>query len=210
MKRVLILCLLLVSPAAAYERLQGPTELLTWNKEKAFSGYTLFGVGGRSYLIDMEGRVVHKTVVAGDPEASIKAAAGPAGDFLYRFGDPARSGQGEPPAIQEDWTQPTSGHKQIGGCHDVHWIRPGLPGAGHIMIFNNGQYLLDRTSQSSIVEINPFLDAQGKDTGRYVNPPDGRFAPDEGGESIEPQAIAANSLGHEFEIALDGIRHSAR
>ena len=43
------------------------------------------------------------------------------------------------------------------------------------MIFNNGQYLFDRTSQSSIVEINPFLDAQGKDTGRYVNPPDAGY-----------------------------------
>jgi len=27
-------------------------------------------------------------------------AAGPAGDFLYRFGDPARYGQGEPPGGQ--------------------------------------------------------------------------------------------------------------
>ena len=43
------------------------------------------------------------------------------------------------------------------------------------MVFNNGQYLYDRTSQSSIVEINPFLDAQGRDTGHYVNPPDAGY-----------------------------------
>ena len=113
--------------------------------------------------------------MAGDPQASIKAAAGPAGDFLYRFGDPARYAQGDPPRVLENWDAATAGDKQIGGCHDVHWIRPGLPGAGHILIFNNGQYLCERTAQSSIVEINPFLDAQGRNTGRYVNPPDAGY-----------------------------------
>ena len=127
-------------------------------------------VQGEIYVIDHD-----KTFVAGDPQASIKAAAGPAGDFLYRFGDPARYAQGDPPRVLENWDAATAGDKQIGGCHDVHWIRPGLPGAGHILVFNNGQYLYERTPQSSIVEINPFLDAQGRDTGRYVNPPDAGY-----------------------------------
>jgi hypothetical protein len=127
-------------------------------------------VQGEFYVIDHD-----QTFVAGDPQAGIKAAAGRAGDFLYRFGDPARYAQGDPPRILENWDTSTSGDKQIGGCHDVHWIRPGLPGAGHIAIFNNGQYLYDRTSQSSIVEINPFLDDQGNDTGHYVNPPDAGY-----------------------------------
>ena len=118
-------------------------------------------VQGEIYVIDHD-----KTFMAGDPQASIKAAAGPAGDFLYRFGDPARYAQGDPPRVLENWDTATAGDKQIGGCHDVHWIRPGLPGAGHILIFNNGQYLCERTAQSSIVEINPFLDAQGRDTGQ--------------------------------------------
>jgi hypothetical protein len=127
-------------------------------------------VQGEIYVIEHD-----KTFVPGDPRASIKAAAGPQGDFLYRFGDPARYAQGDPPRVLENWDSATSGDKQIGGCHDVHWVCPGLPGAGHIVIFNNGQYLCERTSQSSIVEINPFLDAQGHDTGRYVNPPDAGY-----------------------------------
>jgi len=127
-------------------------------------------VQGEFYVIDHD-----STFIAGDPQGSIKLAAGTAGDFLYRFGDPARYGQGKPPAVLEDWTQATSGHKQIGGCHDVHWIKPGLPGAGHFLIFDNGQYLFDRTSQSSVVEINGFLDAGGRDTGSYVNPPDAGY-----------------------------------
>ena len=127
-------------------------------------------VQGELYVIDHG-----NTFVPGDPKASIAKAASPAGDFLYRFGDPARYGQGEPPRVLENWDNATSGHKQMGGTHDVQWIKPGLPGAGHLMVFNNGQYLCQRTPGSSIIEINPFLDASGRDTGKYVNPPDAGY-----------------------------------
>jgi len=127
-------------------------------------------VQGEFYVIDHDG-----TFVAGDPQASIELAASETGDFLYRFGDPARYEQGDPPSILEDWTQCTVGHKQIGGSHDVQWIDDGLPGAGHFLIFNNGQYLYDRTCQSYAVEINGFLNAAGQDTGYYVNPPDAGY-----------------------------------
>jgi len=116
--------------------------------------------------------------IPGDPEGSIALAAGPAGDFLYRFGDPARYGQGEPPAISESFRSNTRlipGTKQIGGCHNVHWIRPGLPGAGNLMVFNNGQCLFEQVPQSYVFEINGFLDADGNDTGDYVNPPDAGY-----------------------------------
>ena len=347
MKHKLLLLVLFASSALAYERLQGPTELLFHDKEKALNGYTLFGVGNRTFLLDMEGRVVHTwpvgtnphlldngnildaskddpsgfqgftevdwdgkkvweytekrenyaphhdwvrifnkklnapttlyianksitheqaiaagadpakgpyeggqmdavvevdmqgnvvwewcffdhvgtnnpgrininmpgrplkrdwlhcnsldynpqsghivinsvqgelyvvdhdgTFITGDVKASIAKAASVAGDFLYRFGDPARYGQGDPPRILENWDSATSGHKQMGGSHHASWIPQGLPGAGHIMVFNNGQYLYQRTPQSSALEINPFLDKDGRDTGKYVNPPDAGY-----------------------------------
>ena len=81
-------------------------------------------VHGEFYVIDHDG-----TFVANDPQQSIQLAASPAGDFLYRFGDPARYQQGDPPRILENWNSASTGHKQIGGAHDVHWIKPGLPGA---------------------------------------------------------------------------------
>jgi hypothetical protein len=127
-------------------------------------------VQGELYIVDHG-----NTFIAGDPQTSIAKARGPAGDFLYRFGDPARYKQGDPPRILENWDAAASGHKQMGGSHHAHWIKPGLPGAGHLMVFNNGQYLFERTPQSSILEINPFLDAAGRDTGRYVNPPDAGY-----------------------------------
>lgn len=127
-------------------------------------------VWGEFYIIDHD-----KTFYPGDPVNSIKAAAGHDGDFLYRFGDPARYGQGDPPTVLEDWTATTTGHKQIGGSHDIQWIRPGLPGEGNLLVFNNGQLLFETTPQSYVFEINPYLNADSVDTGDYVNPPDAGY-----------------------------------
>lgn len=123
-------------------------------------------VQGEFYVIDHG-----NTFVSGNPASSIALAATSAGDFLYRFGDPARYAQGDKPAILEDWTQSTQGHKQLGGAHDIQWIASGLPGAGHFLIFNNSEYLSEHTAQSYVVEVNPYLNANGVDTGAYVNPP---------------------------------------
>jgi hypothetical protein len=43
------------------------------------------------------------------------------------------------------------------------------------MVFNNGQYLFQRTPHSSVLEINPRLDAEDRDTGGYVNPTDAGY-----------------------------------
>ena len=117
-------------------------------------------VQGEFYIIDHD-----NTFIAGNPAASIALAASSAGDFLYRFGDPSRYNQGTTAAIN------STGNKQIGGSHDVHWIKPGLPGAGNIQIFNNGEYLGERVSQSYIFEVNPYYNSSKVNTSVYVNPP---------------------------------------
>jgi hypothetical protein len=127
-------------------------------------------VQGEFYVIDHG-----NTFIAGDPSASIALAAGTAGDFLYRFGDPARYAQGDKPSVLEDWTQSTAGNKQLGGAHDIQWIADDLQGAGNFLIFNNAQYLSEHTAQSYVMEIDPFLNASGVDTGSYVNPPDAGY-----------------------------------
>lgn len=58
---------LVAGPASAYESLQGPTELLHWDKEKASNGYTLFATRGITFLIDMGGRVVHTWPIGTNP-----------------------------------------------------------------------------------------------------------------------------------------------
>ncbi len=81
---------------------------------------------------------------------------GQGGDLLYRWGNPETYRAGPPSA------------RQLSFQHDVQWIEPGLPGAGNILIFNNG---LGRRA-SSVLELAPPLD----ETGAYHREPDGSFA----------------------------------
>ena len=50
-----------------YAALTRPTELQYWDSTKADNGYNFYGVGGTSYLLDMEGRVVHSWPLGTNP-----------------------------------------------------------------------------------------------------------------------------------------------
>jgi hypothetical protein len=123
------------------------------------------------YVIDHGG-----TFVADDPAQSIANAAGPGGDFLYRFGNPAAYGQGAPAGFN------TEGNQQMYGSHDIQWIGGAnsafdaseLPGAGNFLIYDNGCWCT-KGYHSESIEINGFLDADGTNTGNYVNPPDAGY-----------------------------------
>ena len=140
-------------------------------------------VQGESYVIDHG-----NTFVVGSLAASVALAAGPAGDFLYRLGDPARYKQGNAPSILTDWTTSSPGHKQFGGSHHIHWVAndllinaqdvdPAKITANHnLLIHNNDQYMWECTPQSYAQEYNPYLNSAGVDTGHYVNPPDAGYA----------------------------------
>ena len=93
-----------------------------------------------------------------DHNTTTEEAAGPKGDLLYRWGNPAIYGRGK------------AGDTQWGGQHDAQWIDEGCPGAGNILMFNNGQ----QKGFSSIVEIVTPLD---KDN-RYGLDTNGRWGPD--------------------------------
>ena len=51
---------------------------------------------------------------------------GHGGDLLYRWGNPEAYGRG------------TSADQRLFGQHNCQWIRPGLPRAGKVLVFNNG------------------------------------------------------------------------
>ena len=51
---------------------------------------------------------------------------GHGGDLLYRWGNPEAYGRG------------TEADKRLFGQHNTQWIRPGLPRAGEVLVFNNG------------------------------------------------------------------------
>lgn len=127
-------------------------------------------VRGEFYIIDHG-----NTFIAGNPAGSIALAASSAGDFLYRFGDPGRYNQGAIPSILTNWTESTTGNKQLGGNHHISWIPSGFPRAGNLLIFNNAQNLFEHTQQSYAMEINPYLNANTNSTSAYVNPPDAGY-----------------------------------
>ncbi len=74
--------------------------------------------------------------------------SGRGGDLLYRWGNPQAYGSG------------TRGDQLLFGQHDAEWIEDGLPGAGDILVFNNG---LQRSGgeYSSVDEISPSQQSDG-------------------------------------------------
>ena len=90
---------------------------------------------------------------------------GQGGDLLYRWGNPRAYRAG------------TAADQQLFWPHNPHWIPEGLPGAGNILAFNNGDEFegLYR-DYSSVAEIAPPLDGYG-----YRLPADGarRYGPAE-------------------------------
>ena len=76
-------------------------------------------------------------------------ASGRGGALLYRWGNPRSYGNG------------TVANQRLFRQHHTQWIAPGLPGAGNILVFNNGHELgVDTTAPyySSIEEIVPPVD----------------------------------------------------
>jgi hypothetical protein len=86
--------------------------------------------------------------------------SGKGGDLLYRWGNPRAY-------------RAKTGHQELFGQHHAHWIPPGLPGAGHILVFNNGMRR-PSGSYSSVDEIiPPPVDAKG----RYAYKPGTAYGP---------------------------------
>ena len=75
---------------------------------------------------------------------------GKGGDFLYRWGNP------------QNYNRGTEESQKLFSQHDVQWIKPGLNGEGHILVFNNGSGKL--RPYSTVVEFAPTLNADGSYT----------------------------------------------
>jgi hypothetical protein len=92
--------------------------------------------------------VDHSTANYEDPQSGKDAAKGPAGDILYRWGNPLAYGAG------------TASDQVFYGQHDCNWIEPGMPGYGNILTFNNG-FARPGSLYSTIEEITTPVDAFG-------------------------------------------------
>ncbi len=84
--------------------------------------------------------------------------SGKGGDILYRWGDPENYGAGD------------SGDQEFDVIHCSVWIPEGYPGAGNILVFDNGE----ADKESRIAEITPPMDGDGN----YVLSPGEAYGPD--------------------------------
>ena len=125
------------------------------------------------YVID------HATVDYADPEKGIAAAAGAAGNFIARMGNPANYGAGQPgnchrikvhkgfgpvcaDRLYDLEKPPTNGDRTLFQQHGPGWIPrgQGLRGEGNILVFNNGLFR-EPEDYTTVEEYDP-------DTGKIV------------------------------------------
>jgi len=103
-----------------------------------------------------------------DHSLTTEEAAGRAGDFVYRWGNPANYYQGDWPTFN------SNGHEQLFGAHDIQWIADGLTGAGNLLIFENGSFRPGMPTNSKILEFNPYQDGDMM-SGVYVQQHDAGY-----------------------------------
>ena len=120
------------------------------------------------------------------------------GEIVYRWGNPSAYGAGDPPTFT------TTGDQILFGPHDAHWIKEGLPGAGNILIFNNG-WARPPVTYSSIVEMNPKT---GETVWEYKAKSENSFSSHHiSGAQRLPNGntfICSGNHGHMFEVTKKG------
>lgn len=134
-----------------------------------------------------------------DHNTTTEEASGPKGDLLYRWGNPQTYQAGDFEDQRLFWQ------------HNTHWIPPGLPGEGNILIFNNGAGDTGFVRwYSSVDEITP----PPFDGDAYQKEPNSAFGPDEATwtytaeERTElfyaPRGASAQRLPNGNTLILDG------
>ncbi len=88
-------------------------------------------------------------------------ARGKGGDLLYRWGNPQVSRRG------------TAADQYFRVVHGATWIDEGMPGAGNLLAFNNGDRIGTTNDWSQLVEIVPPRDKSGG----YIVPASSAFGP---------------------------------
>ncbi|MFZ4480299.1 MAG: SUMF1/EgtB/PvdO family nonheme iron enzyme [Rhodoferax sp.] len=100
----------------------------------------MISIRGNSELFVID----HSTTTA-QSASHVGGARGKGGDILYRWG------------YAQQYDRGTGAERKLYQQHHTHWIEPGLPGAGNILIYNNG---IGR-GYSTVDEIVPPVDASG-------------------------------------------------
>ncbi len=131
---------------------------------------------------------------------------GQGGDILYRWGNPFA------------WFAGSPFDQVLFGQHDPHWIPPELPGAGNILVFNNGSDR-DQRSYSTVDELTPPKNQDGtylrsgpdafgpKQLTWQFKDPDKLYSQRVSGAQRLPNGntlICSGETGYVFEVDPDG------
>lgn len=90
-----------------------------------------------------EGRIVLNSRVFGE----FYVIHYPSGNIIDRWGNPCAYKQGECPSYMND------GDQQLFGAHASHFIKPGFPGEGNILVWDNG-WMRPTGGNSRVVEVD--------------------------------------------------------
>jgi hypothetical protein len=106
--------------------------------------------------------VIDHSTTTGEAAGHSGGNSGKGGDLLYRWGNP------------EAYDFGTANDQKLFSQHGTSWIKPGCPGEGHILVFNNGN---DRPSgqYSTVDEITPPVDSNGE----YYLEPGSAYGPED-------------------------------
>ncbi|APZ95052.1 aryl-sulfate sulfotransferase [Fuerstiella marisgermanici] len=151
-------------------------------------------VGSRSlsefWIID------HSTTIE-EAKGHTGGRSGRGGDLLYRWGNPEVYGRG------------TDDDRMLFNPHDANWIPKGLPGAGHVLVFNNG---IAQTEQhfSSADEITlPLLDdgTYLLEDGKAYGPSDLTWTFEDPGRLFSPRISGAQRMPNGNTLICSGTQH---
>ena len=108
--------------------------------------------------------VIDHSTTTTEAKGHTSGKSGKGGDLLYRWGNPQAYRAGNE-SDQNFFSQ-----------HDARWVKPGLPGEGNILVFNNG-FLRQGPGldYSSVDEIIPPVD----DNGNYYLEPGSAYGPED-------------------------------
>ena len=120
---------------------------LFWNHMNSIDYHPAFDQIAMSVRGNSEVWIIDHSTTTAQSAGHTGGVRGKGGDLLYRWGNPLTYGAGNV-NTQKYFQQ-----------HDVEWIRPGCPGEGTLLCFNNG---LGRTPlYSTVDEFTPAVDASG-------------------------------------------------
>jgi len=152
--------------------------------------------------------VIDHSTTTEEAEGHSGGNSGMGGDILYRWGNPQVYGRGD------------ADDMYFHIVHGVNWIDAGLPGAGNLLAFNNGDRPGSANDYSTVDEIEPPVDQYGNytiDAGAAFGPaspswtyggPDGfQGGPTQCGAYRMPNGntvVCVSTSGYLFEVTESG------